>query len=287
MPLAKQKNKEPERTVSAAELRRRKELAQDPYWRSQVFLGPTERKQLEDGWNEKHWRHFSRVNQKLNPLTRDYFDRPREERRPNDPSVRLAPLLATWSLVHEADTPASASTPTLTSSVSLPALPSSTSTSDPSLGVSQLALLQGESSASSSKTRPYISLEKAQAVAEKRRCKVREASWNGRHHVTHSVANNQYHDSQKELFGRYVQPRSKLTLPHRVHGITAHIFPHRQYGNENGSDDFPIEVEMMLRKMHYQAQHRSPSSSMPTDGQPSLTIQHDITSPGAIKASTT
>lgn len=171
---------------------------------------------MEDGWDGRHIMHFSRNNVLLNPVSRDYFDRPRVEKKDSDPGLRVVPVRATWSLgdlhTYPAAGPLSGDSPT----------------------------------SSSSRQSPYMAPERVKAHAEKKWQKVAEAAWDGRHATMHSTGNELLHDSQKELFGRFVKSRSQVVVPHRVHGITEHYFPHHQYGNENGCDDAPTAAELLL-----------------------------------------
>jgi len=50
----------------------------DPHWRHVQRLSQEEKTQLESKWEERHDIAFSRMNHRVNPGLRDYFDRPRE-----------------------------------------------------------------------------------------------------------------------------------------------------------------------------------------------------------------
>lgn len=46
-----------------------------------------------------------------------------------------------------------------------------------------------------------------------------EADWNARHHVLHSSANHEFHESDKEYFSIFLAARNKRALPKRQNGI--------------------------------------------------------------------
>lgn len=74
-----------------------------------------------------------------------------------------------------------------------------------------------------------------------------EADWNARHHVLHSSANHEFHESDKEYFSIFLAARNKRALPKRQNGITAHLFPYRLPGEPNGADDPETAAEKILR----------------------------------------
>mmetsp|Transcript_60299 Transcript_60299/g.152659 ORF Transcript_60299/g.152659 Transcript_60299/m.152659 type:complete len:237 (+) Transcript_60299:103-813(+) len=199
------------RSLSTSEIFRRRELKKEPHWRNHAFLDPHEKKLLEDNWNGRHQMHFSYTNPILNPAYRDYFDRPRELREENDPRLNVIRWQSTWALGdgHRYDGAGAA--------------------------------LRG-----SEFGKTPLSPSAARAAAADAR---RRAGWNGRHHVTHSAANELFIDGQKELFGRFVQPRSKRVLPNKVYGITQHHYPHHQIGHPEGCDDGPTAAELLLSEM--------------------------------------
>lgn len=64
-----------------------------------------------------------------------------------------------------------------------------------------------------------------------------EAGWNDRHHVLHAAANDKFHESDKEYFSIFLEPRDKRVVPKRQNGITRHFFPYRLPGEPDGRDD--------------------------------------------------
>lgn len=202
----------PRKSCSTSELMRRQELLAEPFWRRQAFLEPQQKKALEDKWDARHYTHFSCNNEILNPACRDYFDRPRELPA-QTPGLRPKVLLRpTWSL-----------------------------------GDSQRYDAPGAGSRGTPEPRPLASsMSSSSIMAAAAAARKREAAWNDRWAVTHSHGNEVNHDSQKELFGRFVPSRSQRVLPHRVHGITKHVYPYHQYGNPDGADDGPTAAETLL-----------------------------------------
>mmetsp|Transcript_14111 Transcript_14111/g.26402 ORF Transcript_14111/g.26402 Transcript_14111/m.26402 type:complete len:218 (-) Transcript_14111:299-952(-) len=76
---------------------------------------------------------------------------------------------------------------------------------------------------------------------------LQEANWDDSHHILHSAANTELHESDKEYFSVYLAPRSKRVVPKRQNGITQHLFPHRQRGNPDGMDDAEMPCEILRR----------------------------------------
>lgn len=63
--------------LSAAKTHRQKLLQSVEFWRNQKDLTPEDQRLLENSWDSRHWMHFSRNNDILPLMCRDYFDRPR------------------------------------------------------------------------------------------------------------------------------------------------------------------------------------------------------------------
>lgn len=69
----------------------------DPFWKLRS-LSREEENALEDQWNNRHQIHFSRLNSRINPSIRDYFDRQRDDSEAH-PGVRSqVQLRPTWLL---------------------------------------------------------------------------------------------------------------------------------------------------------------------------------------------
>jgi len=75
----------------------------------------------------------------------------------------------------------------------------------------------------------------------------KEAGWNDRHHVLHAAANHEFHESDKEYFSLFLQPRNKRVVPKRQNGITKHVLPYRKPGQPDGGDDGELPTEILLK----------------------------------------
>lgn len=198
-------------------LRRSRSLSQskskrpqaDQFWNLRN-LTSEEEAALEEQWNGRHHMHFSRVNAKVNPAVRDYFDRQRDDDA-DRPWVRShVRIRSTWSLAESGreldgvDVLRSSSTASLErSTASLQRIP-------PALGTGRAA-----------------------------------GGWDDRHHVTVSLNNRRLHENQREYFTRVVAPRSKRVLPQRPSGITQHQYHYAMRGSPYGQDDNPSTVFML------------------------------------------
>eukprot|EP00931_Biecheleriopsis_adriatica_P088017 TRINITY_DN62417_c0_g1_i1.p1 TRINITY_DN62417_c0_g1~~TRINITY_DN62417_c0_g1_i1.p1 ORF type:complete len:255 (+),score=29.72 TRINITY_DN62417_c0_g1_i1:115-879(+) len=194
-------------SANSLTLLRSQMLQHEPFWRNQRELSEEERETLEGTWDQRHWMHFSRMNNILSPTCRDYFDRPREIEGDNSATVKNSSvrLLPSWSLGHE---------PRKFSDMIGP--PKNRG----DLGRSCSGL---------------PGMEK------------KEQGWDNRFHLTHSAANHHYHDSDREYFSLFQQPRSKRVIPKTRHGLTAHIFHRRRIGDPDGADEPPPLRERFLR----------------------------------------
>ena len=74
-----------------------------------------------------------------------------------------------------------------------------------------------------------------------------EADWNDRHHVLHSAANRDFHESDKEYFSIYLASRNRRAVSKRQNGITKHLFPYRLPGAPDGGDDPETAAERIMR----------------------------------------
>ncbi|CAE8634032.1 unnamed protein product, partial [Polarella glacialis] len=77
-----------------------------------------------------------------------------------------------------------------------------------------------------------------------------ESGWDGRHHLNHSRDNHLYHDADREYFMEIVSGRSQRVAPRKLNGLTKHVYPHRQRGNDYGIDDRPSVAELILKTKH-------------------------------------
>mmetsp|Transcript_128746 Transcript_128746/g.223285 ORF Transcript_128746/g.223285 Transcript_128746/m.223285 type:complete len:230 (+) Transcript_128746:56-745(+) len=91
----------------------------------------------------------------------------------------------------------------------------------------------------------------------------RRPQWNERHYVTHSAANQHYHDSRREYFSRHVKPSSQLMLPARPPGLTKALLPYKSHGHEDGIDDEPSVAELILRDTEHLPPMPGPLSKLP------------------------
>eukprot|EP00933_Yihiella_yeosuensis_P054207 TRINITY_DN52591_c0_g1_i1.p1 TRINITY_DN52591_c0_g1~~TRINITY_DN52591_c0_g1_i1.p1 ORF type:complete len:279 (+),score=36.70 TRINITY_DN52591_c0_g1_i1:68-838(+) len=212
--------------LNAAQLERQRTLQGDSFWRNQKDLTPSARKKLEKGWDGRHQLHFSRNNSILTLTCRDYFDRPREFPPETGAEIKNVRAIPTWTLGSE---PAYKGAP----------MRMCTGCSDPVLR--QLPV-RYERCKPFSKTGPAPKPSALERSTSTPAMKPREDGWDARHALLHSAANSVYHESDKEYFSMYLQPRSKRVVPKRVNGITQLLRPHKHpYGNADGADD-PISL---------------------------------------------
>lgn len=204
-------------------LRGNRTLKQDVFWRNQRDLSAVEQKSLEEQWNSRHTVVYSRRNNQLAANCRDYFDRPRHVQ---DASVYLPVSVAlkpVWLL----------------SCVSQQSLGSQ--------GALGSANIPGQLGGSSGASEPQSSRhsEASKLTAGTANLSSR-SDWNDRHHITQSVGNLHLHDNDREYFGRFLEPKSKRVLQHRVNGLTKHHFPIVQPGQPDGRDGDLSQAEVWI-----------------------------------------